>query len=91
MKFFDTHTRTTVDRPLVAVTLANGQKGVFVHNEISCINAFDFEQKILSQQSIAGVVYGRDVSLEEAVANFNETVYPKKRIVTFSILEEETA
>lgn len=91
MRYFDTHTRTNVDHPLVKVTLANGQKGVFVHNEISCINAFDFKRKILSQQSIAGVVYGRGIPLEEAVANFNESVYPKKRIVTFSILEEETA
>lgn len=91
MLFFDTHTRTHVDRPLVAVKLANGQKGVFVHNEISCINAFDFERKILSQQSIAGTVYGRDISLEEAVANFNESVYAKKRIVEYRILEEETA
>jgi len=90
MKFFDTHTRTNVDHPLVAVTLANGQKGVFVQNEISCINGFDFKRKILSQQSIAGTVYGRGIPLEQAVANFNESVYAKKRIVEYHILEEAT-
>lgn len=91
MLFYDTHSRTMVERPLVEVTLQNGQRGVFVNNNISCINAFDFEQKILSQQSIAGNVDTRHTSLEEAVIKYNETCIESKRIVTFSILEEATA
>lgn len=91
MLYFDNHSGYPEDRPLVAVTLQNGQRGVFVNHNISCINAFDFEKKVLSQQSIAGTVDTRTKSLEEAVAEYNDSCIKSKRIVTFSILEEVTS
>ncbi len=91
MLFYDTHSSKMVERPLVEVMLQNGQRGVFVNNNISCINAFDCEKKVLSQQSIAGNVDTRHTPLEEAVVKYNETCIESKRIVTFHILEEATA
>ena len=91
MLFLDTHSDTMVDRPLVAVTLQNGQRGVFVNNNISCINSFDFEKRVLSRHSIAGNVDTRYKSLDEAVAEYNESCIESKRIVSFHILEEATA
>ncbi len=90
MRFLDTHSDTMVDRPLVAVLLQNGQRGVFVNNNISCINAFDFEKRVLSRHSIAGNVDTRYKSLDEAVAEYNESCIESKRIITFGEMKEES-
>jgi len=91
MRYFDMHYSIIVDRPLVAVLLKNGQRGVFVNNNISCINDFDFEKRVLSRRSIAGNVDTRYKSLDEAVAEYNESCIESKRIISFDILEEATA